>query len=87
MFVKSTENVLEAVEKEVSAQNIPWCPISRGEKIIINRKTRRLIFDPRTVYKDNINFVINIPIVQTFFISKETDYSSLDVALASLVQE
>ena len=30
---------------------IPCCPISRSEKIIINRKTRRLIFDPRTVYK------------------------------------
>ena len=32
--------------------NLPWCPISRVEKIIINRKTRSLIFDPRTVYKD-----------------------------------
>ena len=30
---------------------IPWCPISRVEKIIINHKTRRLIFEQRIVYK------------------------------------
>ena len=31
---------------------IPCCLISRDEKNIINRKMKKFVFDPRTVYKD-----------------------------------